>query len=39
MNDHQFLNDMSNLLRSDAPHYDAYSAGKIVKRDLLEKVL
>ena len=39
MNDNQFLNDMNNLLRSDAPEYDAYSAGKNIKKDLLEKVL
>ena len=38
MNDSQFLNDMNNLLRSDVPDYDAYRAGKIVKKYLLEKV-
>ena len=39
MEDYQFLNDMNNLLRSDAPHYDAYCAGKKVEKDLLDKLL
>ena len=35
LSDTQFINDMNNLLRYDAPFYDALIAGKIVKNKLL----
>lgn len=38
LNDLQFLNDMNNLLRHDAPSYDALSAGGKIKSYLLDKL-